>query len=105
MFESHITRKYSTLIWEFNRHNESRKNIKSKTSNHATEMPYVYDISLLYIVYYSSIYIYIYIYIYIVSKNELHTNDACIDVYNQIIEALQEINTRQRHIHITINPG
>jgi hypothetical protein len=43
-----------------------------------------------------------------VGKNGSHMNDACIEVYNPIFEALQEVNTRQRRIHIMkegLNPA
>jgi transcription elongation factor Elf1 len=32
------------------------------------------------------------------SKNGIHMNNACIDAYNPIFEALQEVNTRQQYI-------
>jgi hypothetical protein len=42
-------------------------------------------------------------------KNELLMNDdACIVVYNSIFEPVQEVNTRQRHMHSMkerINPA
>jgi hypothetical protein len=37
--------------------------------------------------------------IYKVTKNRLQMNDAHIDVCNPIFEALQELNSRELHIH------
>jgi hypothetical protein len=39
---------------------------------------------------------------YKISKNILHMNDAYFDVYNTVLEILQELNTRQGHIY-TVN--